>query len=208
MTDLEFWWSTFPIVILAIISVLASVGKLKSLANLLFNLHRGRNGSTEEASVSSKTTAIRDQLVGIWQLETYEHHIYGRETSIHHPFGKEPSGMIVYTRDGYMSVHLIQPGCPTFATENYHSASAEELAEAAKRYMGYAGTYTVEMNADMQVVVNHSVDVTLFPNWIGTTQTRIVNLKGDQLTLSPQAWPDWKGMKVEAVLRWKRPKKN
>jgi hypothetical protein len=228
MIDLEFWWWTFPTVILATIPVLASLGKLKLLANFFFNLHRSRNGSAKQGSASSKAAAIRGRLSGVWQLESYEHHIYGPETTIHHPFSKEPSGMLVYTRDGYMSVHLLQPGCPMFAKENYHLGSAEELAEAGKRYVGYAGTYTVKTNKDMQVVVNHSIDVTLFPNWIGTTQTRIVTLNGDQLTLSPQAWPDWKvsispnksleigilirfelqGMKVEAILKWKRLNKN
>jgi len=208
MTDSEFWWWTFPTVIFAIIPVLASLRKLKLLVNIFFSLHRSRNGSTEKGSANPKAAAIRDQLLGVWQLESYEHHIYGPETTIHHPFSKEASGMIMYTRDGYMSVHLMQPGCPTFAKEDYHLASAEELAEAAKRYIGYSGTYTVKTNKDMQVVVNHLIDVTLFPNWIGTTQTRIVKLNGDQLTLSPQAWPDWKGMKVKSILKWKRLKKN
>ena len=50
----------------------------------------------------------------------------------------------------------------------------------------------------------HSVDVSLFPGWLGQTQARLVRIEGDFLHLSTAIPINSGGTKVMASLTWKR----
>jgi hypothetical protein len=58
-------------------------------------------------------------------------------------------------------------------------ASAEEKARAAETYMTYCGRY--EFHGDTVV---HHVELSLFPNWVGVDQERLVEVTGNRLTVS------------------------
>ena len=53
-------------------------------------------------------------------------------------------------------------------------------------------------------VVEHHVDVSLFPNWIGDVQKRFVDLVGDELVLASPLITDATGTSVTPRLRWRR----
>ncbi len=78
-----------------------------------------------------------------------------------------------------MSVAIMRPDRPKFAAGDLLSGSAQERARAAGTYVSYFGQY--EFLGDTVV---HRVKLSLFPNWVGVEQERLVEVKGDRLTLS------------------------
>jgi hypothetical protein len=59
------------------------------------------------------------------------------------------------------------------------SGATEEKARAVEGFVAYAGRYS--FHGDRVV---HHVELSLFPNWVGSDQERSVELTGDRLTLS------------------------
>ncbi len=78
-----------------------------------------------------------------------------------------------------MSVAIMRPNRQKFAAEDLLGGSTEEKAQAAATYVSYCGRY--EFLGDMVV---HHVELSLFPNWVGVEQQRLVELRGNRLTLS------------------------
>lgn len=118
-----------------------------------------------------------DPLVGTWRLVSWENS--GADGLISRPLGEEAIGYITYTRDGYVFVAIMRPGRAKFAAEDLFGGSAEEYARDAGTYVSYCGRY--EFRGDSVV---HRVELSLFPNWVGVEQERLVDLSGDRLTLS------------------------
>jgi Lipocalin-like domain len=96
-----------------------------------------------------------------------------------HPLGKDAVGYIMYGQDGYTSVSIMRPDRPKFAAGDLLSGGAQERARATDTYVSYCGRY--EFRGDTVV---HRVELSLFPNWVGVEQERLVEVKGDRLTLS------------------------
>jgi hypothetical protein len=118
-----------------------------------------------------------DDFVGTWRLVSWELRDAAGTTS--YPFGRQALGYLLYTRDGYMSVTLMRADRPRFAAADILGGALSEQAGAAATYIAYAGPYRVWA----ETVVHH-VEVSLFPNWIGTEQERYYAFAGDRLTLS------------------------
>ena len=117
-------------------------------------------------------------LIGTWRLISWEtRSLDGQKIS--YPLGKDAVGYIMYNEDGYMFVAIMRPNRVRFAAGDLLGGSAEEKAQAANTYVSYCGRY--EFNGD---TVIHHVDLSLFPNWVGVEQERLVELRGDRLTLS------------------------
>ncbi|MBI4491798.1 MAG: lipocalin-like domain-containing protein [Chloroflexi bacterium] len=116
-------------------------------------------------------------LVGVWRLVASERLTADGEVSYLH--GREAVGYIMYTPDGYMSVAIMRPGRPRFAATDMAEGTAEEKRTAAEGYLSYCGRYEFRDGR-----VFHHVEVSLFPNWIGTTQERHVELDGNRLILT------------------------
>ena len=51
-------------------------------------------------------------IIGAWRLVTYEAHT---GDDVLYPLGEDPSGYIMYTPDGYMSVLMMAAGRKNFA---------------------------------------------------------------------------------------------
>jgi hypothetical protein len=85
----------------------------------------------------------------------------------------------MYAQDGYMSVAIMSPDRPMFAAGDLLGGSAQERAQAAGTYVSYCGRY--EFRGDTVV---HRVELSLFPNWVGVEQERLVEVSGDRLMLS------------------------
>jgi hypothetical protein len=116
-------------------------------------------------------------LIGTWRLISWENRSVDGQIS--YPLGKNAVGYIMYNQDGYMFVAIMRPDRATFAAGDLLGGSPAEKAHAAETYVSYCGQYEFGGN-----IVIHHVDLSLFPNWIGVDQERLVELTGNRLTLS------------------------
>ncbi len=117
-------------------------------------------------------------LIGTWRLLSWENRSLAGG-GVSHPLGEDAVGYIMYGRDGYMSVAIMRPDRARFAAGDLLGGSAEERARAAETYVSYCGRY--EFRGDTVV---HRVELSLFPDWVGIEQERLVEVEGDRLTLS------------------------
>ncbi|RXV70954.1 lipocalin-like domain-containing protein [Burkholderia stabilis] len=142
---------------------------------------------------------LREQLVGAWRLVSYE--VRPRDGSaVAYPLGRDVRGWILYTPDGYMSAQLMAAGRPPYANGDLHGGTADECATAARGYVAYSGPFHVDDDGTL----THEMDVSLFPNWIGNVQQRVVVLDGGRLQLGTAAPARIDGREVDAVLHWSR----
>jgi hypothetical protein len=116
-------------------------------------------------------------LIGTWRLISWENR--SADGRITYPLGEDAVGYISYTQDGYVFVAMMRHDRAEFAAGDLLRASAEEKAHAAETYMTYCGRY--EFHGDTVV---HHVELSLFPNWVGVDQERLVEVTGNRLTVS------------------------
>jgi Lipocalin-like domain len=114
-------------------------------------------GGGDRAGKEHLVSGIREQLIGGWRLVSYTETPHGGEAS--HPLGDNPLGAILYTPDGYMSAQLARQG--PYDDDQQPDAYA----------IAYSGSYAVDEQA---ATVDHQVQVSVIPAWVGSTQTRQV----------------------------------
>jgi hypothetical protein len=66
-----------------------------------------------------------------------------------------------------------------FFSQDMKGGSVEERANAADSYLSYSGPYEIEKDT-----FHVKVEVSLFPNWIGTTQERNYKIEGKTLSVA------------------------
>ena len=136
-------------------------------------------------------------LIGTWRLISWEtRSVDGQK--IGYPLGKDAVGYIMYNEDGYMFVAIMRPNRMKFAAGDLLGGSTEEKVQAADTYVSYCGQY--EFQGDKVI---HHVDLSLFPNWVGVDQERLVELRGNRLILSTRPIL-LGGMLQTAHLIWER----
>lgn len=117
-------------------------------------------------------------LIGTWRIADY---VAVREDGDEvRPMGKDLAGYIMYAADGHLSVNLMKPGRPKYASGDIMQSTAEERAAAADGYFAYAGTFKVDEGNRMVI---HRVEYSLMPNWVDSEQRRLIFLDGDKLEL-------------------------
>jgi hypothetical protein len=140
-----------------------------------------------------------DSIVGTWRLVSWVEEETESKAQ-HKNFGDNPSGILMYTADGRMSI--------IFADPRRQAPAAPKVTdtEAANLYRGmvaYAGSYRLEGD---KVLVH--VDVSWNRAWDGTDRPpTMVEVKGDRLTYktSPFVSP-FLGKEMVATLVWERVK--
>jgi hypothetical protein len=144
-------------------------------------------------SVSAQAQAVRDRLVGAWELVSYE--IIAADGS-KRP-GAYDRGQISYDASGRMSAHLMHSSNKSDTTPQ----TDDLRAQAYRRYLGYYGPFVVD---EAKGFVTHIVDGSSNPSWVGSRQVRYYELSADnaQLTLMLK---DANG-RVTQSLVWKRSK--
>jgi hypothetical protein len=143
---------------------------------------------------------LREQLIGAWKLVSYEEKPVDGSPPFY-PLSEKPMGIIMYTPDGYMSAQLMKPGRKPFASGDWFKGSPEDYGREATTYIAYSGEFHVDEEAQK---LTHSMFVSLFPNWIGQTQPRVVKIEGDSLYLSTANPIESSGRTVNSYLHWKR----
>ena len=111
--------------------------------------------------------------------------------AVTYPFGEDAEGSLVYTPGGWMAGTLVDPARALMSTDDVIGGSETERAAAFATYVAYCGTYEVEGD-----VVVQRVQMSLFPNWVGSEQKRYFELSDDELLL--RAPP----VEVSAARRW------
>ena len=146
---------------------------------------------------------LRDQLIGAWKLISYEERPVDGSPSFY-PMSEKPMGIIMYTPDGFMSAQLMKPDRKPFASGDWFKGTDEEYKQEASTYIAYSGPFHVD---EEQKTLTHSMFVSLFPNWLGQTQPRVVRIEGDDLYLSTATPIHSQGKIVKSPLHWKRASK-
>ena len=135
-------------------------------------------------------------LVGTWRLMSF--HTKASDGQINYLWGRDVTGFITYTAQGRVSVTITRADRPRAATEDMLALAVAEKAAAYDTCIAYAGTY--EFQGDRVI---HHVQVSLFPNWAGGDQVRLVELEGDRLSLSTPPMPV-SGVMRTGHLVWER----
>lgn len=144
--------------------------------------------------------SLRDQLIGAWSLVSYEERPVDGSPSFY-PMGTSPKGIIMYTPDGFMSAQLSKPDREPFASGDWFEASDAEFKNEATSYIAYTGPFQVD---ETKQHLSHSMFISLFPNWVGQTQPRVVRIDGDRLFLSTASPISSGGKTVNSYLEWRR----
>jgi hypothetical protein len=110
-------------------------------------------------------------LVGAWRLISWENRSLDGRVS--YPFGEDAVGYLTYSRDEYMFVAMMRPDRVEFTAGDLLRASAQEKAHAAETYVTYCDRYDFHRNT-----VVHHVELSLFPNWVGVDEERMVEVRG------------------------------
>lgn len=120
-------------------------------------------------------------LVGTWSLLSYE--VHGSDGSVHTPLGASPTGIGIYTAEGFVSAQLMRRGRRT---------------DDRRDYIAYAGRWTCDGKS-----VSHHVDLALHDEWVGTSLVRTLALDARRLVLSPPT-TERNGLTYQATLTWTR----
>ncbi len=121
----------------------------------------------------------KNDLVGTWQLESWSVGYSDREEYTS-PFGEDPTGLLMYTADDWMSASIGRSDRQTLPEDiSFRKIPEEKLARAYLSYFHYAGRYRV-----VEGDIIHYVTQSLNPNFVGTEQLRHAELDGHTLVLS------------------------
>jgi hypothetical protein len=143
-------------------------------------------------------TTLRERIAGSWKLVSWTRLVDGVED--YGMLGADPLGLILYAPDGRVFASLMRRQRSNFATDDLAATSVEERAAAYEGYVGYCGRYTVNEAGGS---VAHHIELSSYPNWTGTVQTRFVENIGERMKLSTP--PSLRGGKAAAViLTWVR----
>jgi hypothetical protein len=145
---------------------------------------------------------LRDQLIGAWKLVSYvEKPVDG--SAPFYPLSERPLGIIMYTPDGYMSAQLSKADRPAFASGDWFKGTDDDYKQEASTYIAYTGPFHVD---EEKQTLTHTMFISLFPNWVGQTQPRVVTIEGNTLHLSTAVPIHSGGKVVNSYLVWERAK--
>jgi len=136
-------------------------------------------------------------IVGIWTLVSYKHESF--EGIIFYPMGPYALGRLIYTEKGYFSVMIMKADRKQFDAPSVFEASAEEKLAASDGFIAYSGKYSFEDNK-----IVHQIDMSFFPNWIGTTHKSTAVLANDTLSITTTALSATAGAQDIAHIVWKK----
>lgn len=63
----------------------------------------------------------------------------------------------MYSQDGYVSVHLQNPGQPAYKSSDIFGATDEEAAQSVRNYQGYCGPFKVEEQEGGRFLLHHTM---------------------------------------------------
>lgn len=120
-----------------------------------------------------------DKFYGVWQLKRFTMSTKSGVVKFH-PLGKNPYGVLVYTKSGYMSVHLSKQKRKMFSSSfaMVGIGKKAEVNDTIRNYVTYCGTFSVE-----DKTVKHKIESHIIPNEVGKDYVRYFQFEDDQLIL-------------------------
>lgn len=138
-------------------------------------------------------------LVGDWRLRSWV--AESDDGTIDRPMGEEPVGILVYSPDGTMITTIGPAGRPRISsTDPLRGGPDAERQRTAETFIAYSGRFALD-GPD----VIHTVEMSLYPNWVGTRQVRHARLSADGQTLELSTDPfTLAGRRSVQRLTWSR----
>lgn len=119
-----------------------------------------------------------DSLIGSWSLEKWTS--TNTEGEVIYPYGDEAIGQLIYLENHRMSLTLSANDRVHFGTFDHTAIDLQLVLDAFDNYFTYVGDYAIDWENHL---VKHNIEACLFPDWVGKTQERHFELKGDTLYL-------------------------
>ena len=113
------------------------------------------------------------------------------------PMGEKLTGFVQY-HAGQIVLMIADSTRPNFSSGGQWDASVQEMAQAYKTGLFYAGSFSVEADT-----VLHDIHIASYPNWVGGIQKRLVELDGDRLSLKARLEEGTSEART-AILKWQR----
>lgn len=161
--------------------------------------------------VQGQSSRVQSPVVGTWLLESIVDTL--SNGSLSYWMGRRPTGAIVYSASGHVSVQFMRdprPVLPARAASGVDAArlagadpfgalGADPLRDVLDGYYAYFGRYQVIAAGDS---VAHFVETSLRPDEVGVTYRRAIRIEGGQLFISLHA--EVNGVPRHRVLTWTR----
>lgn len=124
-------------------------------------------------------SALASQIVGTWRPVSVINTRPDGSTGL--PFGPNPSGIVVFQRNGHFAFILHRPNLPKFAANNRFAGTAEENKAIVQGTLAYFGIYSLE-----NIIIKMHVEGGTWPGWTGSALERHIIL----LTEDEMKWTD------------------
>jgi len=119
------------------------------------------------------------EFLGVWQLESF--YMATKSGLVKFlPLGKNPHGSLIYTANGYMSVHLSKQKRKIFSSPYAVMGIGKkaEINDTVRNYVTYCGSYTIKNDT-----VVHKIESHLIPNEVGKEYIRHYKFENGKLIL-------------------------
>jgi len=148
----------------------------------------------------------RQTLMGVWELVSLQDHRANGE--VLDWMGKKPSGILIYSPDGHMSVQIMRDPHPAVGVSMWSSdgrdllpsASASEIRNAYGGYYAYFGRWEIDEGTR---TVTHRVRGSMRAVEVGADYVRPYELSGEHLLLRSTV-TSASGEKQVRVITWRR----
>jgi hypothetical protein len=140
---------------------------------------------------------LREKIIGTWQLVSWVYTNDKGETT--HYFGEDARGILMYDTHGYMNAQLMRADRQRFSSESISSGTPTEAHGAFHSYLAYFGRYLEVAPGELV----HTVEGSLFPNWVGHKEVRYAKIEHDLLILNTPPIPV-AGENIVFHVTWRR----
>ncbi len=138
-------------------------------------------------------------ITGTWRLQSFA--FTDEAGVVFHPLGERPVGFVLFSADGYLTLNFMAGERSGYAGDDLFGGDESERAQAAAEVVSFAGPYAYD-----GIAVSVTVEYSVFPNWIGGTQVREVEISGDTLILRTEGAHLFAGARRQAEARLIRAK--
>lgn len=133
---------------------------------------------------------IQHKLAGTsWSLESYQSE--NKEGDVIYPLGEDAKGVIMFTPDNRLSVHIMAVDRTKEPNEEkikkYNTEAEKQMARLG--YHAYSGPISIN---EEEEVLTTQVELSVLPTYVGSKQKRAVTIKDNQLHLSNISHPERK----------------
>ena len=117
-----------------------------------------------------------ESIVGIWRIISFD--LVSESRGILQPFGEALNGLVYYLQNGFMSGIISGSGRPDVSATATLGIPDSERVAISRRFIAYAGKYTIEDNT-----VFHHVEVSFVPNLMRKEAHRnLFEVQGNRMT--------------------------